>query len=279
MNSLYISIQRLRIALKRMVGSMSTIIFKIGRVFGVIIAIIDAIFPKRPGSGLRDKDFIKFRQKVSEENMKVVMGLIRPSASENDSLTWHEINIAHFLPYQNPTVKNLIWQMKYHSDEMAIRFCADIFYDEIVTGLSESISALPFNKKVALISIPSSSFVRGEKSYDHMREVMNILEKYFLGQSFLSVQNEAIKCNLYGAEKSQHTGKRNERLKWSKSRFYIDGDFGQNMQGLVKDGKNIHVICIDDVTTTGATFLSTHSLIKNLPGIQNTSIQCIALSH
>lgn len=271
MNSLYISIQRLRIAIKS--------------ISGVILLLIDAVFPKKLNLNISNHH----RRKISEKNIKSLLDIIRPSVVTNDLLSDKKRYVEYLLPYQNPLVKNLVWQMKYHSDTLALRLCADIFYDEIIASLYESISSIPFNKKVLITSIPSSSFSRGDKSYDHMQEIMNILKKYFSNVSdegflgdFLSVQIDAIKCTSHGSNKSQHTGKRSERLKWSKDRFCISEDIIQMLQTITSDKNNVctpYIICIDDVTTTGATFESVRQLLRKTLRDTIYKVDFMALSH
>lgn len=270
MNSLYISIQRLRIALKR--------------ISGVILLLIDAVFPKK----LNSDNSTHYKRKISEKDIKNVLGMVRSSSIVSSLSLNKNKGVEYLLQYQNPLVKNLVWQMKYHSNTLAIRLCADIFYDEIIANLHESISSIPFSKKVLITSIPSSSFSRGDKSYDHMQEIMNILKKYFSNVSNerllgnFSVQADAIKFTSHGSNRSQHTGKRSERLKWSKDRFCISEDFEKIFKTTISEKNNAHtpyIICIDDVTTTGATFDSVRQILQKTFRDTIYKVDFIALSH
>lgn len=223
----------------------------------------------------------------------------------------------YLLPYQNPIVKKAIWNMKYRRNARAIDMCADIFYDEIVADLSDRVGVYPFctHKQVVggtcicrapyIVYSPSSSFALGQKNYDHMQMVAKSMEKYFDNNSHDSVHSPAHNfahiCHgaiLYnkdsGINATQHTQNRSARKLSAKNRFKVSAEFIKYLKNLkgansglrtshnASSDASVHIICLDDVTTTGATFDAIRGLLKKELR-QNCKIECridcIALCH
>ncbi len=205
-----------------------------------------------------------------------------------------------FLPYQNPVVKKTIWNMKYKRDIRAISIYADIFYDEIVSSLSDRVCALPFcAHKVCMCNVPyiiyspSSSFALVQKDYDQMQVVVQNMEKYFnnlphsfghtLGHTFAHICHGAILYNKSGnANEAQHTKNKVERKRLAKNRFRVSKEFIQYInETSALDGSRsgVNIICLDDVTTTGATFTAIQNLLKKELGQNIKSVKCFALCH
>ncbi len=276
---------------------------------GAFIDALDALFP------LRQKVRKGARVKSLAQN---IFSRIKPAAFMTNSLADSIVgsmadftsNIHYLLPYQDALIKRTVWNMKYHRDKDALNICADIFYDEIVSSLSDRVGTTPFSKENIpyIIYSPSSSFALGQKSYDHMQTVCEAMEKYFEAEpvmrhegvvsaptAFAHICHGAVLYNsphkkglAHNTAKTQHTGSRKERLSWAKNRFKLSENFLNYLKNVdsntdkdVKHVNQVHIICIDDVTTTGATFNAIQQILKEelaavVPALK---VESLALCH
>jgi predicted amidophosphoribosyltransferase len=205
------------------------------------------------------------------------------------------------LPYQHAFIKKIIWDFKYYMKPYAVSICADMLYDELISNMSERINLTPFSRRSLVVYCPSSSFARGEKAFDHMKELLVEIEQFqnptfpFFVGCIDAIVPQTSNLQL----KAQHNSSRAERLSLTQLRFRFSQKFinflhetskgTDKYRGVMTDQelrsldhapptKHIqhYIYCIDDVTTTGATFDAVVNLFKDVGSFK---IQCIALSH
>lgn len=172
-----------------------------------------------------------------------------------DALPRTYVGIKYFLEYRNTVVKHTLWQFKYYLKPQALLQYTYILYDELVAEVSDRVQAIPFKVAHPLIHCPSSTFFKGTKKFDHMKELFTAFD------SLQNVEQPFFTCCMHAilpskvsgaASRAQHTGTRKERLEWAKQRFYISEKFEQYLISLKSNLQTPAVYCVDDVVTTGA---------------------------
>lgn len=250
----------------------------------LVILLLDHIFPKNPAPRAR-KD--------------------GPSAEGFNNLGEKEFDgadekqyagIRYFARYRDPAVKNMIWQFKYYLNSRAMTWCAYILYDELIAEASDRVTRAPFREPCPLIHCPSSTYFKGDKKFDHMKELLRAFEDlqdpaapFFIPCVHAVLPNIGVKAV---DAKAQHTGTRKERLEWAKQRFVISEKFEKYLMetagpAYAKDSRIIQempgatdrsrtIYCIDDVVTTGA---SLNAISKMLERKFNVNVKAFCLCH
>lgn len=204
---------------------------------------------------------------ISSANLKSKAKL-PPLYYENSSEYKTYQSIQYALTYQNPEIKRLIWKFKYYLHQDALEMCANVLYDQLIADISDTISKIPFQKPYILVHCPSSTYFKGLKKFDHMKELtlrMDALQDshnpFFTCCIHAIVPNERYAFGL----DSQHTGTRAERLAWAKQRFELSESFVQYMRDVVADSKQNTpdlIYCIDDVVTSGASMKAISQMLQ-----------------
>jgi predicted amidophosphoribosyltransferase len=179
-----------------------------------------------------------------------------------------------FFRYKDAFMKRCLWDFKYYLEPDAISFIADVYSDEMIAILSDTVNMLPLGAPAYIIHAPSSSFTSGKRAWDQMHELSKtIAARMNIDNPFMSSLDDAILFNDFvRTEKSQHESSRSERLNSSKDKFCLSGEFCEILS--IRRGSK--VICIDDVTTTGATLSSICGLVKKYSDVE---LVCMALCH
>ncbi len=218
------------------------------------------------------------------------------------TFTEAKVPVLYKFNYRNLEIKRLVWQFKYYKNKAsreALEILGDHLYDELVSIVSDRICAIPFQKSVVLVHCPSSTYFKGEKDFDHMKELLlyidyvgNTHSKGFIERqstNFFTICTHAILPNLKsGTQKqAQHFGNRAERFKWSKDRFIISERFEEYFRQSVIENPLVeqqmaykphipYIYCIDDVVTTGASFEAISAMLQCKLGV---NVNCVALCH
>lgn len=200
----------------------------------------------------------------------------------------------YFLKYKDPEVKKRIWQFKYYLNQVALAECTYILYDELIAEVSDRVSQIPFCDPYPLIHCPSSTYFKGNKKFDHMKELVckfdelqNPESHFFISctHAILPRANQATNsgdirlAGHVGAEtnmRAQHTGTRKERLEWADQRFFISEKFEDYLRGKLGESALSEnstdarptIYCIDDVITTGASLASVSKLLEKKFNVQ-----------
>lgn len=195
----------------------------------------------------------------------------------------------YFLKYKDPEVKKQIWQFKYYLNHVALTECTYILYDELIAEVSDRVGQIPFSDSCPLIHCPSSTHFKGNKKFDHMKELVcrfddlqNPESRFFISctHAILPRANQTKNsgdirlAGHVGAEtnmRAQHTGTRKERLEWADQRFFISEKFENYLRGKLGESalsERQTIYCIDDVITTGASLASVSKLLEKKFNVQ-----------
>lgn len=126
-------------------------------------------------------------------------------------------------------------------------------FTDITDAFAQFLYSTHSHNPTLLIYVPSTTYSVGLKSLDHMKEFILHYESilspmYTLCIDALQITNTHI----------QHTLNRNLRFMYSKDKFCITPQFIQ----YISTHKVTHLVCIDDVTTTGATRIAISKLFE-----------------
>lgn len=183
--------------------------------------------------------------------------------------------VLYWLHYQEGETKRLIWRFKYFLDNEPLRVCTYILYDQLVADASDRVHKIPFRTPYLLLHYPSSTYFKGKKQFDHMKELTLLLDSLQDSQKpFFLCCTHAILPNQNKADEleSQHTGSRKQRFVWSKKRFVLSPQFEDFIQRRLKttyafDYESTkthpsHLYCIDDIVTTGASMNAVTEILQ-----------------
>lgn len=135
--------------------------------------------------------------------------------------------ITSLLPFTEPSVRALVHEAKFHQNEKAWRLLGFV--------LAQYLKHLP--KEVALVSIPLSLNRRRIRGYNQVSEILKEALKH---TPHLKNQSQTLK--RIKDTKPQTTLDRKDRLENVKDAFAV-----------FKAPKEVQIIIIDDVSTTGST--------------------------
>ena len=222
--------------------------------------ILNLLLPVRQNVWVRDP---------SKESFDEVMQDICLSASD---ARIHE-QVQYTLRYREAGAKMLIWKFKYFLNPEALRICTYILYDQLIADASDRVAQIPFRIPHVLLHYPSSTYFKGKKKFDHMKELTLLLDSmqhtltpFFVCCTHAVLPNKDFSrqtdgrgadANAYAG--AQHTGSRTQRFKWSKERFVLSKTFEMYMES---HPEVRHIYCIDDVVTTGASMHAVSNMIE-----------------
>ncbi len=179
--------------------------------------------------------------------------------------------IVALLPYKHPQVKQSLWALKYNNTIESKRVCSFLVLDEIISHCTSTIYNDMTASSTILLSIPSSSFHKGERAWDQMDELCRLMSTAVEARGHYIYVPRAFTLTLSTASKSQHTMNKKDRLKAASLRLTLSSDIitADTLRGR-------HIIIIDDVTTTGATLTHARDLCLNAGA---RSVQCLSITH
>ena len=143
--------------------------------------------------------------------------------------------------YQNPLVRQAIIELKYRGNKKVARLLATALYDELMGFLEEYAPLTNFSEPL-LMPIPLSKKRESERGFNQCRLLADALLNIDGGKNF-TLSFALTKCK--DTESQTKVNSRTERLSNLTSCFTAE----QSVVG------RRNIILIDDVTTTGATFL------------------------
>lgn len=236
------------------------------RILGILrifIWFLDLLFPRSILGGSRGE----FRQ-----------GFVAEISSSHNVYA----GVTYFMEYQNPAIKKALWQFKYYLNPQTLVQCTYILYDELIAEMSDRITKIPFRCPPPLVHCPSSTYFKGNKKFDHMKELVVRFDKLQNADApFFVCCTHAILPNLKSSSdtdiQAQHTGSKKERFEWASKRFSISDTFEQYLkENSDKLGRIDTIYCIDDVVTTGASLKAISKLFQNKFNIR---VKTFCLSH
>ncbi len=138
-------------------------------------------------------------------------------------------------------------------------------FSKITDDFAQHLLCIHNASATILIYIPSTTHLLGVKGTDHMKEFVLQYEKVLSPNYTICIDTLGILDTHI-----QHTLGRKDRIRYAKEKFYITDLFNEYIRG-----NNIkHIVCIDDVTTTGAT----REAVEILFSKYNICIQFIAIA-
>lgn len=153
--------------------------------------------------------------------------------------------ITAIFDYQNPAIRKVIWRFKYRNARGVARCFGERLYEEILNelgnGLDASTRPLGANSFL-LIPIPLHNKRLRERGYNQSELLAREIVKYDTGKMF-QIETNALK-RTQNTKPQAKSEKRASRFK------NLCGAFTATSS--IVRGK--HILLIDDVTTTGATF-------------------------
>lgn len=188
---------------------------------------------------------------------------ILPPAKETGSE-----NILALFDYTDPLTRELIWELKYKGSKVVAEKLGGILYDVLLTEVSERALFEGF-RSPCLIPMPISDKRRNERGYNQTELLCIEIKKKDIQNKTESLL-EYLPGHLvkhHHTESQTSTSTRKERLENLKDSMHVEGS---------EAVKSRNVILIDDVTTTGATFIEAKRALKAV-GVK--SVLCVALAH
>lgn len=194
-----------------------------------------------------------------------------------DELTKTSEDLCIIAPYiyKNVQIKPAILDIKRGNWSTRAVALSESLTDELIAEQCDRVSgALSSNSlsQALLIHVPSSAYSQGKKKFDHMEQCLRKIEH--LCKNFFTLTTGAIQINKNKLKESQHKLNKKERVQNTIGKYYLSDQFMEYIQK--HDPENLHIYCIDDITTTGTTFLTVSKLIKDR--FQTVRITCIAIA-
>lgn len=165
--------------------------------------------------------------------------------------------------YRNPTIRKVIWKLKYKNARVVAKYFGEKLYEEILGEIGDNLYILK-NEVFLLVPIPLHKKRFRERGYNQSELLAREIIKYDAGKIFQLAPKALLRTRATNAQaKSQKRAARFENLR---------GAFSTDTATVC--GKNI--IIIDDVTTTGATFLEAR---KTLLHAGASTVRAYAVAH
>lgn len=161
------------------------------------------------------------------------------------------------LKYSCNEVHSTIYWFKYRRDIYTVKLFARILFDEIIGQIHDRLDIRSSTKSWVLTPAPSTSYLSGEKTWDHNQDLVDEMKKIYIKDE-KSLDLQIYFENIFTLNSKFQSAKnlsRNERLETSSHKFKIQTP---------KDLKNAGLIIFDDVTTTGATLKNLTELAETL---------------
>jgi len=156
-------------------------------------------------------------------------------------------DIIGLFDYQNPLMKKIIWELKYHHRHYLGQKLGQVLYQALLEDLSE-LETFSRGQPIIIIPVPIS---KRRFHYRGYNQAESIARGFCRAGGFL-FQRKIIYKKLENRPQAKITS-RSRRLK------NIIGVFGLKNKDLVK---NKTIIVIDDVTTTGGTLNEIMKILK-----------------
>jgi ComF family protein len=172
-------------------------------------------------------------------------------------------NIYACYDYRDPIIKRAIWELKYHKRRHIGEKLGQLMYEEFIEDLSE-IYQYQNGQSIYVIPVPISKDRLRGRGYNQAK---------ILAKSFCNYDKKSFKLENNLITKNKKTTPQAKISNRTRRLNNVKGIFKITNKEFV-NGKTF--IIIDDVTTTGATFLE---ITKILKGAGAKKILCFAVAH
>lgn len=199
-------------------------------------------------------------------------------------LSEKQYNTLFLYRYADPYIRKIILEIKRNSKYTEAHALCVTVQDHLIQIIQTHKREFHVSHNI-LIYVPSSAQILRLKKFDHMEELLRRDTNSFKTlQNFFTIFLRGIEINEDKIQKSQHSLSRTERMKLSKDKFKVSKNLSayisQHNIHNTSHEHTLHIYCIDDVTTTGATFGAIKSLFTQLESELNVHIDitCIAIA-
>jgi len=178
--------------------------------------------------------------------------------------TLEEPNTTALFSYQDPLVKEIVWEVKYKGNRTLAEKLGRLLYDVVVAELEERQTFEKYDS-VVLLPMPISDKRRLERGWNQAELLAGALKAEDKANRFKYLPRQLVK--IRHTESQTRTATRSERLH----------NLGGSM--LVQHPPAVAskcVVLVDDVTTTGSTFAEAKRALR-LAGAKR--IFCFAIAH
>lgn len=175
-----------------------------------------------------------------------------------------DTNIYAIYSYKNPIIKKAIWNLKYHHQSSVGNFFGEILYNKHIEDISD-IYLYNMGQKIIIIPVPLHKKRLKERGYNQAE----IIARSFCKSS----EKNIFEIDNKNIIKKFHTQAQAKILNKKKRLHNARGAY------LIKDKskfKNRIIIVIDDVTTTGGTFIEIKKILEKAGA---RKIFCYAIAH
>lgn len=151
--------------------------------------------------------------------------------------------ISALFDYQNPTIKRALWRFKYENARGFAKIFAGPLYEEILAEMSNSVDA-GSGRKYLIVPIPLHASRLRERGYNQSELLAREIMKHDGGEMFEFAPHILVRTRK--TKPQARSEKRTVRLANLRDAF------------VCRDPARVRgrtIIIIDDITTTGATFL------------------------
>jgi len=215
---------------------------------------------------------MNFRELLSSGVRLFFDAVIPPRASERlvrdstDRELWRkaasvrqpaDADFSYLLPYRDPVVRALVWELKYHKNPRAAELAAQILVEEVLGIASEELSP------PILVPVPMHSSRRRERGYNQT-ELLCAAVAAHCGDSVQYLPNVLARSRQTPPQQGLPRAK---RLKNSKGSMSPGPDVGRARGGIC--------IIVDDVATTGATLREARRALRAAGA---SEVHCLALA-
>lgn len=209
------------------------------------------------------KSLLEFLYPISTEVQKLeslkpeeLLSLLpRSTLDERDTLA--------LFSYQDPLVKEIIWEIKYKGNRTLAKSVATLLYDVVMDELQER-NVLEKYHNVVLVPMPISDQRRLERGWNQAELLCEAIKKLDTTKRLEYLPK--LLAKIKHTESQTKTTNKQERLENLHASMAVDPE--------MITGK--FIVLVDDVTTTGATFKEARRALQ-LAGAKK--ILCVAVAH
>lgn len=158
------------------------------------------------------------------------------------------------LPYHDPRVKALVWELKYHRNGRALSIAGALLAEHVADIAAEEM------REVLLVPVPMSDRGRLERGFDHAYELCR------------DIARRVERCSVAPLLEKTRETPRQATLPAEARKTNLSGVFAVRAP---VPSSSAHIVVIDDVVTTGATFRESERVLRSA-GVER--IRCLALA-